>query len=39
MCPVRNIFVFNRLWAAVKREIVQILSEGVSDPIESTVRG
>ncbi|KAJ5174035.1 Dehydrogenase multihelical [Penicillium coprophilum] len=27
-------FVFNRLWAAVKREIMCILSEGVSDPSE-----
>ncbi|KAJ5590015.1 Dehydrogenase multihelical [Penicillium hetheringtonii] len=27
-------FVFNRLWAAVKREILQILSEGTSDPSE-----
>lgn len=27
-------FIFNRLWAAVKREILLILSEGVSDPSE-----
>ncbi|KAJ5577411.1 Dehydrogenase multihelical [Penicillium hispanicum] len=27
-------FVFNRLWAAVKREIMHILSDGVSDPSE-----
>ncbi|KXG51094.1 Dehydrogenase, multihelical [Penicillium griseofulvum] len=27
-------FIFNRLWAAIKREIMQILSEGVSDPSE-----
>ncbi|KAJ5432323.1 3-hydroxyacyl-CoA dehydrogenase-like protein LAM1 [Penicillium daleae] len=27
-------FIFNRLWAAVKREIMNILSEGVSDPSE-----
>ncbi|KAJ5101594.1 Dehydrogenase [Penicillium alfredii] len=27
-------FVFNRLWAAVKREILHILSDGVSDPSE-----
>ncbi|KUM56747.1 hypothetical protein ACN42_g10449 [Penicillium freii] len=27
-------FVFNRIWAAVKREILQVLSEGVSDPSE-----
>lgn len=27
-------FVFNRLWAAVEREIVHILSDGVSDPAE-----
>lgn len=25
-------FIFNRLWAAVKREILQILAEGVSGP-------
>ncbi|KAJ5545274.1 Dehydrogenase multihelical [Penicillium sp. DV-2018c] len=25
-------FIFNRLWAAIKREIMHILSEGVSDP-------
>ncbi|CAP98255.1 Pc22g09670 [Penicillium rubens Wisconsin 54-1255] len=25
-------FIFNRIWAAVKREITQILYEGVSDP-------
>ncbi|CAG8901789.1 unnamed protein product [Penicillium egyptiacum] len=27
-------FIFNRIWAAVKREIMQILYEGVSDPSE-----
>ncbi|KAJ5777373.1 Dehydrogenase multihelical [Penicillium odoratum] len=27
-------FIFNRLWAAVKREILHILSDGVSDPAE-----
>ncbi|KAJ4300647.1 hypothetical protein N0V88_003332 [Collariella sp. IMI 366227] len=27
-------FIFNRLWAAVKREILLILDEGVSDPQE-----
>ncbi|KAK7756488.1 hypothetical protein SLS62_001322 [Diatrype stigma] len=27
-------FVINRLWAAVKREVLTILSEGVSDPEE-----
>ncbi|KAJ5920636.1 hypothetical protein N7516_011494 [Penicillium verrucosum] len=27
-------FIFNRIWAAVKREILQVLSEGVSDPSE-----
>ncbi|KAJ5707685.1 Dehydrogenase multihelical [Penicillium malachiteum] len=27
-------FIFNRLWAAVKREIMHILSDGVSDPSE-----
>ncbi|KAJ5350903.1 Dehydrogenase multihelical [Penicillium brevicompactum] len=27
-------FIFNRLWAAIKREIMNILSEGVSDPGE-----
>jgi 3-hydroxyacyl-CoA dehydrogenase len=27
-------FIFNRLWAAVKRETLTILSEGVSDPEE-----
>ncbi|KAJ5298821.1 alpha/beta-hydrolase [Penicillium atrosanguineum] len=27
-------FIFNRLWAAIKREIMQILCEGVSDPSE-----
>ena len=27
-------FIFNRLWAAVKRETLTILSEGVSDPAE-----
>ena len=27
-------FIFNRLWAAIKREILHILSEGVSDPAE-----
>ncbi|KAJ5762170.1 Dehydrogenase multihelical [Penicillium nucicola] len=27
-------FIFNRLWAAIKREIMHILSEGVSDPGE-----
>ncbi|KAJ5912666.1 Dehydrogenase multihelical [Penicillium tannophilum] len=27
-------FIFNRLWAAIKREILHILSEGVSDPTE-----
>ncbi|KAL2001164.1 hypothetical protein VTN02DRAFT_2147 [Thermoascus thermophilus] len=27
-------FIFNRLWAAVKREILLILSEGVSEPQE-----
>ncbi|KAJ5783617.1 Dehydrogenase multihelical [Penicillium psychrosexuale] len=27
-------FIFNRIWSAVKREIMQILSEGVSDPGE-----
>ncbi|KAJ5375284.1 Dehydrogenase multihelical [Penicillium concentricum] len=27
-------FVFNRMWAAIKREIMCILSEGVSDPSE-----
>ena len=25
-------FIFNRLWAAVKREIMNILADGVSDP-------
>ncbi|KAJ5674210.1 Dehydrogenase multihelical [Penicillium macrosclerotiorum] len=27
-------FIFNRLWAAIKREILNILSDGVSDPSE-----
>lgn len=27
-------FIFNRLWAAIKREILTILSDGVSDPAE-----
>jgi hypothetical protein len=27
-------FIFNRLWAAVKREIMNILADGVSDPSE-----
>ncbi|KAK4163382.1 hypothetical protein QBC43DRAFT_213092 [Cladorrhinum sp. PSN259] len=27
-------FIFNRLWAAIKREILIILAEGVSDPAE-----
>ncbi|KAF7594644.1 hypothetical protein BBP40_008734 [Aspergillus hancockii] len=27
-------FVFNRLWAAIKREILMILAEGVSEPKE-----
>lgn len=27
-------FIFNRLWAAVKREILMIISEGVSSPEE-----
>ncbi|KAJ5815543.1 Dehydrogenase multihelical [Penicillium riverlandense] len=27
-------FIFNRLWAAIKREIMHMLSEGVSDPNE-----
>lgn len=27
-------FIFNRLWAAVKREILMIISEGVSEPEE-----
>ncbi|OJJ36279.1 hypothetical protein ASPWEDRAFT_108355 [Aspergillus wentii DTO 134E9] len=27
-------FIFNRLWAAIKREILLILSEGVSEPTE-----
>lgn len=27
-------FIFNRLWAAIKREIMQILCDGVSDPSE-----
>ncbi|QQK45568.1 Six-bladed beta-propeller, TolB-like [Penicillium digitatum] len=27
-------FIFNHIWASVKREIMQILSEGVSDPGE-----
>ncbi|KAJ6110837.1 Dehydrogenase multihelical [Penicillium sp. IBT 16267x] len=27
-------FIFNRLWAAIKREILHILSDGVSDPAE-----
>ncbi|KAJ5506200.1 Dehydrogenase multihelical [Penicillium expansum] len=27
-------FIFNRIWASIKREIMQILSEGVSDPSE-----
>lgn len=27
-------FVFNRLWAAIKREIMHILADGVSDPRE-----
>ncbi|RFU24446.1 hypothetical protein B7463_g11894, partial [Scytalidium lignicola] len=27
-------FIFNRLWAAVKREILTILHDGVSDPAE-----
>lgn len=27
-------FIFNRLWAAIKREIMQMLSEGVSNPNE-----
>jgi 3-hydroxyacyl-CoA dehydrogenase len=31
----RNLrFIFNRLWAAVKRESMMILAEGVSDPAE-----
>ncbi|GKZ90253.1 hypothetical protein AnigIFM59636_001933 [Aspergillus niger] len=27
-------FIFNRLWAAIKREILMILAEGVSEPAE-----
>ena len=27
-------FIFNRLWAAVKREVINILAEGVSVPEE-----
>jgi 3-hydroxyacyl-CoA dehydrogenase len=27
-------FIFNRLWAAIKREVMLIMAEGVSDPAE-----
>lgn len=34
MYAALNSFVFNRLWVAVQRETVQILSEGLSNPSE-----
>lgn len=34
LTTVYNSFIFNRLWAAVKREILLILAEGVSDAAE-----
>jgi 3-hydroxyacyl-CoA dehydrogenase len=27
-------FIFNRLWAAIKRESLKIIAQGVSDPKE-----
>jgi 3-hydroxyacyl-CoA dehydrogenase len=27
-------FIFNRLWAAIKRESLEIIAQGVSDPEE-----
>lgn len=27
-------FIFNRLWAAIKRESLEIIAQGVSDPSE-----
>jgi 3-hydroxyacyl-CoA dehydrogenase len=25
-------FIFNRIWAAIKREVLAVISEGVADP-------